>query len=345
MFTFKISARILFVLLLAVMTVTCAIAQEKGKKPPLDNKSSSGSVSHTIVTGGQNNQQDKPNTGSVVHEVKPERNNPPPVYAPPADNRGSNDNYNASQHNQQNAEPVVVPVIVTPEQNTRNEQKPILVITHPENKNIERPVDRKPAYRDGRYYYSTRPAYTPSLYGFWAFDDEPDYCKSAYFYYGYFPYVDRIRIHVVHYDTVDFNTKYINADSDEYYLAGRVNNELDYTLSDIRKSWLDGRSDLIGIHVRKDQMIAVLLDGDYDYSLESVDYTQMTFDAIDQTKTSRFTWESIRQRSNGDYTAFAKHTYIDSSNNEQVVYVSYTLRKIGRNYYIVEVGSSKQPLN
>ncbi len=339
MFTYKIFARILFILVFAGMMTTCAIAQ-KGKKPPLEDKGSGGSVSHTINTGGgQNNQQNKPNTGSVVHEVKPEKYNPPLVYIPPVENR-SNDNNNASQ---QNAGPVV-PIIVTPTQNTRNEQKPILVITHPENKNIERP-DRKPSYREGRYYYSTRPNFSPSYYGFWAFDNEPDVCRSAYFHYGYLPYVDRMRIHVVHYDPIDFNTKYINSDSDEYYLGGRVNNELDYTLSDIRKSWLDGRSDLIGIHVRKDQMIAVLLDGDYDYSLESDDYTQMTFDAIDQTRTSRFTWESIRQRANGDYTAFAKHTYLDSSNDEQVVYVSYTLRKVGRNYHIVEVGSSKQPLN
>lgn len=339
--------KVLLVCIISGIMTVCAMGEEKSKKPPLADKPGGGSVSHTVNTGSrQNSRQDKPTTGVVDHEVKTEKNNPPQVCTQPTEpKRASDDNSTNNRRNKPVLDTKVEPPIVIPDKNNRNEQKPILVITNPDGRMNDRAIDRKPIYLDGRYRYSSRPNYAPSHFGYWAFDNDLDYCKSIYFYYGYFPYLDRMRVYVNHYDVVEFNTKYINSDSDEYYLAGRVNNELDYVLSDIRKAWLDGRADILPSYVRKDQLVAVLLDGKYDYSVESDDYVQMTFDAIDQTRTVRFTWESIRQRTDGGYTAFAKHTYRDPDENEAVVYVSYTLNKIGRNYFIVEVGSSKHPLN
>ncbi|MCX6343865.1 MAG: hypothetical protein NT018_02180 [Armatimonadetes bacterium] len=71
----------------------------------------------------------------------------------------------------------------------------------------------------------------------------------------------------------------------------------------------------------------------------------MTYDAVDQIQTISFTWESIRQHINGNYTAFGRHTYRDTSGTTKTVYVSYTLRRIGSNYDIVEVGSSSLHLS
>lgn len=205
---------------------------------------------------------------------------------------------------------------------------------------------RPPTFYDGRYSYSSRPYYKPSLFGYWAFNDDPGFCRSVYFYYGYFPYMDTVRIHVGNYTKVGYYGRPILfGDVDDYYLASRINSELDYTLSDIRKSWLDGRADLIDNHIDDDQRIAVLLDGKYDYSIEARDYIQMTADAIDVTRTINFTWESLRRRTDGYYTAFGKHTYRDSEGDTKIVYVSYTLRKISGAYYITEVGSSNRPLN
>jgi hypothetical protein len=158
--------------------------------------------------------------------------------------------------------------------------------------------------------------------------------------------MDTVRIHVGSYNKVGYYGRpIVFGDDDDYYLASRVNNELDYTLSDIRKSWLDGRADLIDKHIDDDQRIAVLLDGKYDYSIEARDYIQMTADAIDATQTVNFTWESVRRRTDGYYTAFGKHTYRDSERDTKIVYVSYTLRKTSGVYYIAEVGSSNRPLN
>ena len=91
--------------------------------------------------------------------------------------------------------------------------------------------------------------------------------------------------------------------------------------------------------------IAVLLGNKYDYSIDSDDYLSMTHDALEDMQTNSFVWNKVRERSDGTYTAFGTHRYTDSSGSTKTVYVSYTLEKIGREYYIIEVGSGTSPLD
>lgn len=181
-------------------------------------------------------------------------------------------------------------------------------------------------------------------YGYWAFNYDPGFCRpSIYFYYGYFPYVQVARLYIAPYVSVSYYSRPVVID-DGYYLARRDTVGLDNALSDIRNAWLGGRFDLIKDHVSTGEKIAVLLDGKYDYSVDADDYIKMTSDAVDQIQTISFTWETTRQRTDGDYTAFGKHIYRDSSGTTKTVYVSYTLSRIGGDYIIVEVGSSASPL-
>ncbi len=208
-----------------------------------------------------------------------------------------------------------------------------------------RPVGYKPpVLRGGFYYYASRPGYRPCHFGFWAFDYDAQFCRpSVYFYFGYFPYVQIARIHVLPYVTVSYVSAPVIMDNG-YYLSRNRTIGLSNALSDIRNAWVNGRFDLIKNHVNADQSIAVLLDGKYDYSVDANDYIQMTSDAVGQVHTISFTWEKTEQRSDGDYTAFGKHVYSDSSGDTKTVYVSYTLSKIDGVYSIVEVGSSTSSL-
>lgn len=203
-----------------------------------------------------------------------------------------------------------------------------------------------PTYRGGFYYYSCRPSDRPHHYGYWVFDRTyPAFSrKSVYFYYGAFPYVETTRVHIGPYITLSYSTTRVTIDRDRYYLNGRRIDGLDRALSDIRYAWLDGRPKLIEKYVPAQQWIAVFLDGRYDYSLDPDDYTRMTEDAIDGIRTIRFTWEEIGQHTNGDFTAFGKHTYRDDSGRTKTVYVSYTLHRIGSEYVIAEVGSSDRAM-
>ena len=204
-----------------------------------------------------------------------------------------------------------------------------------------------PTLRGGFYSYPARPSFKPMHYGHWVFDSrDPLFCRrSIYFHFGFFPYVQVARIHITPYIVVSYRSGPVAIDVGGYYLAREATTGLDNALADIRSAWLNGRLDLIKNHVRTGQQIAALLDGNYDYSVDPDDYVQMTSDAIDQMKTVSFTWETTRQRADGAFTALGKHVYDDPSGATKTVYVSYTLRKIGGSFVILEVGSSTSPLN
>lgn len=205
-----------------------------------------------------------------------------------------------------------------------------------------------PTYWPVKNYDPAHPVLRQTRYNHWVFDlrTRPSSRRSVYFYFGYFPYVQTTYINIRPYVVVNYCSAPIIINDGYYLNRGRgYENEIDCTLADIRSAWLDGRSDLIKRHIDSSREIAVLLDGKYDYSIASGDYLDMTTDAIDQMKTVAFTWQSARKRTDGSYTAIAKHTYVDQNGTAQTVYVSYTIDGYRGDYDIVEVGSSTSPLN
>jgi hypothetical protein len=206
---------------------------------------------------------------------------------------------------------------------------------------------RPPVYQSGMYYYNADPFYRPCHYGHWVFgsNDARFYRRSVYFYFGFFQFIEAVQVHPVVYRTVSYYDRPVVFNSNRYYLEGNRVYGLEGALQDIQDAWLTGRANLLTDRVESRQMIAVMLDGKYDYSVTGNDYAQMTVDAIQDVDTVNFTWDEVRQRTNGDFTAFARHTYRNASSRNQTTYVSYTLRRIGGEYMIVEVGSSDRPLN
>jgi len=201
-----------------------------------------------------------------------------------------------------------------------------------------------PAFREGHYYYAAHHP-KPCYYGYWTFDYYPGFSrKSLYYHYGLFPYIQVDRIIEISYTKVSYTNATIYT-SDGYYLSSDRYAGLDDALSDIRSAWISGRFDLIENHVRDGRDIAVLLDGNYDYSIEGSDYLSMTRDALDDMQTDSFVWDKVRERTDGMVTAFGTHRYISSSGDTRTIYVSYTLQRIGRQYYITEVGSSSYRLD
>jgi|GEM_PF-1921731 len=316
-------------------------------KPAIDKHKPELPSSHSNTW--QNNTDRKANTPGI--ESKRSNDNSDQVYRskPSIDSRkpqspSSRTDSWQSYGDRRGSSPSVTHKVIVDNRN-RDYRDKVPAYSQDRDRNNDRSRNQKPPiFREGRYSYSSRPDYRPSLFGYWAFNDDPGFCRSVYFYYGYFPYMDTVRVHVGPYAEVGYYGVPVRVSDDDYYLASRAHSGLDYTLSDIRNSWIDGRADLIENHVQDDQSIAVLLDGKYDYSIEAKDYIQMTTDAIDATKTISFTWETVRKRTDGDYTAFGKHTYKNSEGDTKIVYVSYTLSRATSTYYIAEVGSSDQPL-
>ena len=200
-------------------------------------------------------------------------------------------------------------------------------------------------YHLGRYYYPGPRAKRPYFYGHWVFDEYPSFTRrSVYCNFGIYPYIDLTRIIVEETPPeVVYTEEPLYADGVAYDSQSRYAG-LDEALADIRSGWIAGRFDLIRSHVLVGRKIAVFLDGKYDYTMSSDDYLSMTHDAIGDMETVSFIWDKVREREDGQVTAFGSHTY-RSNDEDRTVYISYTLSKIADEYYITEVGSSAEPLD
>lgn len=212
---------------------------------------------------------------------------------------------------------------------------------------------KPPRLEEGRWHYWTPPFvedrhyprarfHRPCRYGHWAYDYYPGFSwRSLFFYFGVYPFVEVTRLR-------EYPSERIEYISEPIYVSGRsyVRNvrwdRIDEALADIRSAWLFGRFDLLKQHVHPESSIAVMIDGEYDYAISSEDYLDMTEDAMADLNTISFIWNKVRERRDGTITAFADHSYW-SSDRARTVYVSYTLKKSGPEYFITEIGSSMNP--
>ena len=144
---------------------------------------------------------------------------------------------------------------------------------------------------------------------------------------------------------------------------------------DIARAWTDGDIALLKKHLRDDDTrLSVSLNKKYAYSLKSGDYAQITRDALSRLGTVSFDFTRLRKAKNGDVTAYGTHVYrageaaaesagadgatvpfdqagptdgqtnTDSTGPAKTIYVSYTLRHQGEQWYIVSVDSSDTTL-
>ncbi|MDH7602055.1 MAG: hypothetical protein QHI38_07895 [Armatimonadota bacterium] len=200
-----------------------------------------------------------------------------------------------------------------------------------------------PIFRDGYYFYKSHSRHTPLRYGYWVFGTyDPELCRrSLYFHYGCLPYIRATRAYVIPYVVVSYVSEPVVCD---YYLARREDSLLRDALADIRDGWLHEKSYLITSHLRAGSRIAVFLDNRYEYSVDADDYADMTADAISEIQTISFTWQTLKKREDGSYTAFGRHVYKNDIGETKTIYVMYTLKLIGNDFYITEVGASNAPL-
>lgn len=212
---------------------------------------------------------------------------------------------------------------------------------------------RAPEFHSGRYHYTSGyPFYFDYAlnYGRWEFKYVPDRCcRSAYFYYGYFPYVPVTSVVVVErpkvvYIEVPLTLKEKhNYYEDDYYL-GNSNYGLDGVLNDIRRAWEQNNSSLLLKHTSDDVRIDVVMDKGYMYSVNAEDYRAMTLDAIDHTETISFSFDSVCNRGDNKVIAYGKHNFYSPDGGTKSLYISYELERHGNEWVIDQVGSSLDPL-
>lgn len=168
-------------------------------------------------------------------------------------------------------------------------------------------------------------------------------CPSVYVFYPSLPaYISTERIIVV--ERPVFVEVPVFVYSGGYYLERNLPSRLDVAIGDIQRAWRYESPDLIRRHLRFDMFVAVYLQGKYAYSIPAEDYYTMTIDAMRNTRTVRFAFDEIRRRTNDSHVLYGQHVYEDENGRLSTIYISYTLERIGGDWYITEVGSSPDPL-
>ncbi|MFB3882183.1 MAG: hypothetical protein ACE149_13030 [Armatimonadota bacterium] len=173
------------------------------------------------------------------------------------------------------------------------------------------------------FYY---PGYYPAVYHYWGWSPGWVYPERCY----YAP------------------TEYLYAPVSPYRYYGsgyRVDERgADAALGDIRRAWYDSDITSLAYHLTDDVDIRVYFDGEYQYSTTTEDYYTMTVDAMATTQTVTLTFSDPIWLSSHEFFVTGRHVFYDPDGGKQTVYLSYRMRKLGGDWYIVSVGSSLEPI-
>ena len=216
----------------------------------------------------------------------------------------------------------------------------------------------RPRHQNGFFFYAGPVFADPYYYGHYCFAYVPrSVFPSIYFLYGTFPYIYRERVVVINRPTTHYVYDSIDLYDDDYYLSPSYRTSNGYTLSssarrslrdsldNVEVAWETGDSDLLLRYASESGKLDVFFKGDYSYTINYEDYSGMTRDAMQTLGTIEFKFDDIKMRRTDEAVAYGYHTYYDSDDDYQKIYVSYTLRRMGSQWYITEVGSSPDPLD
>jgi len=132
---------------------------------------------------------------------------------------------------------------------------------------------------------------------------------------------------------------------DDFYLKGRSEGEnLSEALDDIRKAWLNGDFDRIKARFAAEGKIRIYPGGQYRYSIDVKEFTQLLKDAMTRLDTTAFEFDRPVSEQAGRAFVTGKHTFLDADKKKQQTYISYLLERIDGKWKITQAGSSTSPI-
>jgi len=184
------------------------------------------------------------------------------------------------------------------------------------------------------YYFSD-----PYFFGFWY----GGYYPSIYSYFGWCPgwvYPTRVYYAPAEYYYYPPATPY------RYYSTGY---DLDYAgadraISDIRRAWLNSDIGPLSAHFTDQLDIRVYFDGEYSYTTTTDDFYQMTLDTLATTQTVEMDFNDPIWISSHETFVTGRQVFYDLDGDRNVVYVSFRLRHLGTGWYLVAIGTSRDPI-
>ena len=174
----------------------------------------------------------------------------------------------------------------------------------------------------------------PSWYAF----NYPGFYPSVYSMYGWSPgwvYPDR-----VYYQPDDYVYAPVRYQpSIRLDVAGQ-----ERAIDDIRQAWIDDDVTLFSAHLTDQIDTRVYFNGEYSYTSSTDDYYAMTADAMSTTQSASVDFGDPVWISSHEVFYTGHQVFNDPDGTQRDLYISYRLRKLGPEWYIVAFGSSPDPI-
>jgi hypothetical protein len=115
-------------------------------------------------------------------------------------------------------------------------------------------------------------------------------------------------------------------------------------INDIRHAWIESDPALFSTHLTDQVDIRVYFNGEYSYTSSTDDYYAMTADTMSTTQTTSVDFGDPVWISSNEVFYAGHQTFTDPDGTQRDLYLSYRLRKLGSEWYIVAFGSSANPI-
>lgn len=191
---------------------------------------------------------------------------------------------------------------------------------------------------------------SPFRFSYYCYDYRPTMCyPSPYcFYYDYCPpYVFYHRVNVIprpiHHVYVEVPV-FVYRSSSDYYLSNPSDKSLWAALRNIQTAWERSDVERLMKHVDRNATVDVYLHDEYTYSVNRLDYYEMTLDAMLAIRTRSFDFDRVNRIDSWRHEAHGTHVYTDRYGALKTVYVTYTFERRGSEWFITAVGTSTRPI-
>jgi hypothetical protein len=115
-------------------------------------------------------------------------------------------------------------------------------------------------------------------------------------------------------------------------------------INDIRHAWIEDDPALFSTHLTNQVDVRIYFNGEYSYTSATDDYYAMTADTMSTTRTTSMDFGDPVWISSNEVFYAGQQTFTDPDGTQNGLYLSYRLRKLGSDWYIVAFGSSPNPI-
>ncbi len=119
---------------------------------------------------------------------------------------------------------------------------------------------------------------------------------------------------------------------------------LSLAVRDITESWRTGDVEPLSKHLLRKTRLAIILNGNYQYSMDAGDFLSLTRTALSSASDLQFISDHLIRKSDKTFVLTGRHLFKDKSGEDRTVYFSYVLQLSGDIYLISQLSTAPDRL-